>query len=393
MALLDIPLDRATEADLHRLIVTGARESVWIDYKRATYGGTDADHAEFLADISSFANTLGGDLVIGVEARQGVPVSVAGLTTDADKELLRLEHMARAGLEPRLSGFTARAIPLASGGHVIVARVRRSFSGPHRVIFKNKNRFWARASSGKYEPNVEELRRLFNDLPHLAGRLSDFRMDRLVKVMAGDTPSPLGGSAKLVIHVVPVPAFADGRLTDVVAAVVNGTHVPLPPAGAGGSNRNSVNLDGFLTYADAGQGRRAYAQLFRSGAIEGVVDLALNRSNHPYFAGPDLANNVVGSIKQYLATLRSMEAGEPVYAFAAMCSASGSRMRYAGADGLGYETQSFEGDLIVLPEVLLDESLGDVPALVRPMLNALWNAYGSPQCDMYNAQGGWMGTA
>jgi hypothetical protein len=27
------------------------------------YGGADKDHAEFLADISSFANTMGGDLV------------------------------------------------------------------------------------------------------------------------------------------------------------------------------------------------------------------------------------------------------------------------------------------------------------------------------------------
>jgi len=34
-------------------------------------------------------------------------------------------------------------------------RVPRSYAPPHRVIYKNRSRFWARASSGKYEPNVE----------------------------------------------------------------------------------------------------------------------------------------------------------------------------------------------------------------------------------------------
>ena len=57
MALLDIPLDRITEADVRRLIAAGAAESLYIDYKQATYGGKEADHAELLADVSSFANT------------------------------------------------------------------------------------------------------------------------------------------------------------------------------------------------------------------------------------------------------------------------------------------------------------------------------------------------
>ena len=72
MALFDIPLDRISEADLRRLIAAGASESLYIDYKRATYGGKDTDHAELLADVSSFANTAGGDLVIGIAETGGV---------------------------------------------------------------------------------------------------------------------------------------------------------------------------------------------------------------------------------------------------------------------------------------------------------------------------------
>ena len=59
MALLHIPLDKITEADLQALIETGARESLPIDYKRQTYGKKDADRKEFLSDICSFANAAG----------------------------------------------------------------------------------------------------------------------------------------------------------------------------------------------------------------------------------------------------------------------------------------------------------------------------------------------
>ncbi|WP_316192524.1 MULTISPECIES: RNA-binding domain-containing protein [unclassified Bradyrhizobium] len=75
MALLDIPLDAIGEQDLQRLIATGAAESLSIDYKRETYGSSDSNHVEFLADLASFANTLEGDVVIGITEAKGVPES------------------------------------------------------------------------------------------------------------------------------------------------------------------------------------------------------------------------------------------------------------------------------------------------------------------------------
>jgi Putative DNA-binding domain len=73
MSLVDIPLDQIGESDLQRLIATQAPESVYIDYKESTYGPSGDQHREFLADISSFANTVGGDLVIGMTEASGIP--------------------------------------------------------------------------------------------------------------------------------------------------------------------------------------------------------------------------------------------------------------------------------------------------------------------------------
>jgi hypothetical protein len=76
MALRDLPLDAITEQHLRDLIQTGARESLHIDYKRQTYGKKEADRKEFLADICSFANAAGGDIVIGMAEKDGVPSEI-----------------------------------------------------------------------------------------------------------------------------------------------------------------------------------------------------------------------------------------------------------------------------------------------------------------------------
>src|SRR5712691_6167552 len=103
MALLHIPLDQIDEARLQALITAGAAESRTIDYKRAIYGTADSDYSEFLADTSSFANTSGGDLVLGMDAANGIPTAIAPLSIAPDSEILRLEQIARGGLQPRIA--------------------------------------------------------------------------------------------------------------------------------------------------------------------------------------------------------------------------------------------------------------------------------------------------
>jgi len=99
MALLHIPLEQITESHLAQLIASRANESRYIDYKQSTYGGRDADHAEFRADITSFANTAGGDVVIGIAEKNSIPTGLMPFLGDMGAEKLRLEGMARTGIE------------------------------------------------------------------------------------------------------------------------------------------------------------------------------------------------------------------------------------------------------------------------------------------------------
>jgi predicted HTH transcriptional regulator len=134
MALKHIPLDQIDQTQLQRLIDGEASETRDIEYKKETYGAADKDHAEYLADISSFANSAGGDLVIGMAATNGVPTAFAPLTLEPDAEIVRLENIARSGLQPRILNLAIQSVPLQGGGCALVVRVPRSYNPPHRLI-------------------------------------------------------------------------------------------------------------------------------------------------------------------------------------------------------------------------------------------------------------------
>jgi hypothetical protein len=387
MSLQDILLDKIGEAEIQRLLSMGVPESSYLDYKQATYGDAGNDRSEFLADISSFANALGGDVLIGVAEKNGVPTALTPFAGDCDAEKRRLEQIALTGLEPRISNLRIHSVPIAAGGHVIIVRVPRSFISPHRVIARDSNRFWARAGTTKYQPNVEQLRRLFNDAPHLAERIRAFQTDRLVKIAAGDTPIPMNSLGKVVVHVIPIPSFADGRMVDIVSVLGRGTHLPTPLEVLGLPAMNGVNLDGYVNYASGVHGaRQAYAQFFRNGAIEGVGELR-NEGGSSRFVGGEFTELIVTHVRQYLQVLKSYEMGLPVYIFLSFCNAAKTVYRYS-PEGVGwYDTQPLGREIAAFPEIQVDSFDVDVPAVMRPVFNVIWNAFGLGQCEIYDGQG------
>jgi predicted HTH transcriptional regulator len=66
-------LDAVTETDLRNLIEHGVRERRTLGYKRDWPAAPDA-RTEVAKDVCAFANTLGGDFVLGIADADGMPV-------------------------------------------------------------------------------------------------------------------------------------------------------------------------------------------------------------------------------------------------------------------------------------------------------------------------------
>jgi hypothetical protein len=165
---------------------------------------------EFLKDVSSFANTSGGHLIIGIDEKDGVPTQIVPVVSSVDQELQRLENLARDGLEPRIAGIQMRAVPVA-GGSVFVIHIPKSWNPPHRVSARNTNRIYARNSAGAFELSVEELRVLFTSAASAADRMRAFRAERLAKIETGTGIEPLAQDlGRVVFHLVPLASFGLG---------------------------------------------------------------------------------------------------------------------------------------------------------------------------------------
>ena len=169
------PIHELAEADLQELISNGVTERQNIDYKEALTGTNDDAKREFLADISSFANTAGGHLVYGISEVAGIPTGLPGVVIpDFDAEKLRLENLMRDGVSPRISGIEiSERILLAAGTSAFVIRIPRSLVSPHMVSFKGLSKFFARNSAGKYQLDVGQLRSAFAFSASLVDKLRD----------------------------------------------------------------------------------------------------------------------------------------------------------------------------------------------------------------------------
>lgn len=179
--------DNLAEADLDELIYAQVPEGQRIEYKRDTYGSSDGDRREALKDISSFANTFGGTLLVGIATQNGIPVAKVGLPgVDVDSEILRLENLARDAIEPRVLGIRTGAIALTSGERCIVMRIPRSWHPPHRVSAKGHNKYYVRNSNGTHEASVEELRSMFTQSADATERARQFRDRRITNLEDSD---------------------------------------------------------------------------------------------------------------------------------------------------------------------------------------------------------------
>jgi hypothetical protein len=261
-----------------------------------------------------------------VEEKDGLPVALPGLDAflDLDAETLRLEQIARAGLQPRIAGLAFHPVTLASGGRALVIRVPRSYDPPHRVIFQGKNRFWARSSAGKFEPEVGELRVLFSVVPQLTERIREFRATRIGQIVGGETPVPLNAdSGRIIVHVVPFASLEPGAPINIEAAMQK---VSAWMPWKAGSADYRINFDGFVVFAPANPETRAYVQVMRNGGVESVATgiLDKDRFRRPAIYLEQTIGRLLDNVTRVTDGLRNVDVTSPLAVLVSMMDVRGA---------------------------------------------------------------------
>ena len=214
-------IDELTRADIEGLVSNEVREGRSLDYKRDLPGRNDAARKEFLQDVASFANAVGGYILFGVGERvdaPGLPDSPLGLAViNADEEIRRLDQMVLNGIDPRVPGVRMRAIDGFADGPVLAVHIPRSWAAPHMVALNRDSRFYSRTNAGKYPLDVREIGGAFLRRGELRHEIRRFRDERLGRIVADDTPVPLTGGPRIVLHVVSVASLDPEHRVDLAA--------------------------------------------------------------------------------------------------------------------------------------------------------------------------------
>ena len=139
------PIKSITIEDIQILIDEKVSENKTLEYKEKVDLGPDGKNKEFLADISSFANTLGGYYIIGIKEKKGIPIDAPGIDikNDDDEYKRRIHEMIQYGIRPRIQPPEIEIFPTnaGTGKKIVIIRIHQSWIKPHMVSFKNSNKY------------------------------------------------------------------------------------------------------------------------------------------------------------------------------------------------------------------------------------------------------------
>lgn len=383
--MISRPLADITEKDLLELISNGVKEGRKIEYKLELNFSTDSDRKELLSDVSSFANAGGGDIVYGISEKDGIPVAIEGLKNfNSDKSTLALEGSLRDCIDPRIPGIQFRTVQCGAG-EVLIVRIPRSWAGPHMVTFKGSSRFYTRSTNGKYEMDVREIRAAFLQGGQLTDRISNWRLDRVGRVVSGEGSLPLREnvdrfSGFLILHIIPLSSFDTYGELDLSTSYDLARKFPVLNS-SGWDYR--INMDGFLTFqrvSDIGSLLKVlgYTQIFRNGCLEATVSGIVSEHQGKYYLNTDLLYGLSSSACDFLQSLSEMGVNTPL---AIALTLHGVKHAGIFTNNFAITCEHSVGvDTLLAPTGLLESfEPKDCTDSIKKCLDYVWNACGYPK--------------
>jgi Schlafen, AlbA_2 len=392
--MISKPIDSITKEDIDALVSNEVCENRTLDYKETLPGNSDGEKYEFLADVSSFANSSGGDILYGVrekreEGRQtGIPEAAVGLNgITADTAIQRLDAIMRDGIAPRIGNVQIVSVPGFENAPILLVRIPKSWLSPHMIV-KRESRFYSRNNAGKYPLDVAEIRSAFALSESLPDKIRRFRDDRIAKIVADETPVKLSGTPRLILHILPVAAL--DPTTRINPAALDARYL-VPIYSIGYNSR--LNFDGLVNFNPVAQTPfcRSYVQLFRTGAIEAAnASLIPQDEKRKFIAGNHFEQQLISALSAYLKVEEELQLQPPIFVMVTLLAVMGYRI-YSGP--FSDENDPIDRENLFLPDILVEDYEVDASKLLQPAFDSLWQACGFTGSLSYDKEGNWKKTS
>ena len=401
-------IDEIDKAFLQSLVDEEVMEDRGLEYKRdlnilidLPKDVMEREKQEFCGDVSAFANTDGGFLIYGIDQDvEGRANELNGISCldNFDKLRNRLFQIIGAGIEPQLYGVEIEKVELDEEKIIILVQAQPSWSKPHWVGKKGCRTFCTRTSSGKDHLDIRNVRELFV-LSETAGeRIRQFRNSRISAIKDSELPVALISGPTVVLHVIPFSAVTTNMQFDL--STLKHMH------GNGKYHqyfRLSYNFEGLYEGSNEIEGMHFY-QVFRNGSLEFVTSLPPHLDDEIF--APHIGNSVTEMfLPRIFEWYDKIEVSPPMYYFLSVLHVRDQTLTMRTIRGtrisLGFVDTSeihpiTDKDQLLTAGVRIESHERDVAKLMRllrPSLDAIWQASGWPNAKGYDddGDGDWIG--
>jgi hypothetical protein len=217
-----------------------------------------------------------------------------------------------------------------------------------------------------------------------------FRSERVAALENGQALAPLADGPKLVLHCMAVESFGAKPQYDVLAL---DEILPMYATRLSGWGPR-INFEGKLWVA-LGEPSDAYTQIFRNGVIEAVRAGVLSSSHHPGMI-PSLSYEeaLVTYLPHCFEILKRLGCNPPVLVGISLIGIHGQRLAVDAVMELSMGgTRAIDRNVLMLPEIVVEDLSAPIGPLLKPALDLVWNACGYTSSPHFDRAGNWTGRA
>lgn len=389
-------IKQITKAHIDRLAELQVAESQTLEFKSLNWARLAAKDSwrakasdSILQAMTAFANTDGGDLVIGVSERKNTrtidPREPRGIGEAVDpNELIDwIESVLVNKVTPRLSDYDFGVAEGFDAGAVVAVRVRRSWKPPHAV--GHPPVFFTRTNTTSEKMSFDQLHDAFTSTT-VPEQIRGWRDERLKMIAERRGPVQMAHGPVAVMHMVPWSSLRASSRIHPLDLDQNG---PLFGAMGAMPPYERWTVDGHLASGPKGMRSAQAARLvFFDGRYESMSSRVFGSrgDDERYIDGRGFVESIVANIQQAFSAYRALRVPPPVSVFLSFVSADHSCLNTRSG-----ETHPLDRETLVLPEVALAVTDRIDLAELAPIFHSLWNAYGARECPFFRESQGYVG--
>ena len=261
-------LEEITLEDLQKLIDDKILENRYLDYKR-DFGDYTNKIIDLLKDITAFLNSDGGDLVFGIDEKDGYPDLIRGVQLkDVDRFKNSIEQQIALCIQPKTTNYTFKVVPVKDDKVILILRIHKNFNTPFMIKKGDYTTFYYRGESGNLQMDHFQIKSHFQNSVYDRDAIKNFIYSRYQYINSEEFLFSKLNAPKIIIHSIPTDRFYRSNIQIDLKKISREAESNFRNYIPNNEYGIIYNIDGSFQSCKCERDTNNTLQIFRDGTIE-----------------------------------------------------------------------------------------------------------------------------